>query len=76
LNEYDPHYQARETLTEMAVQGGEKLPFPSPLPRMSETPGQLRHLGPELGAANAEVYKDLLGLSDAEMKELKDDGVI
>lgn len=32
----DPHYAARKTLTEMMVEGIGPLPFPSPLPRLSE----------------------------------------
>lgn len=72
----DPHYAARKTLTEMMVEGVGPLPFPSPLPRLSETPGQLNALGPELGASNADIYGALLGLSDTDLAALKKDGVI
>lgn len=72
----DPHYAARATLTDMMVEGVGVLPFPSPLPRLSETPGQLRHLGPELGEANGEIYARLLGLSAADLEGLREDGII
>jgi len=72
----DPHYAARKTLTDMMVEGVGPLPFPSPLPRLSETPGQLKSLGPQLGASNAEIYGDLLGLSQSDLDQLHNDGVI
>ena len=72
----DPHYAARKTLTDMMVEGVGPLPFPSPLPRLSETPGQLNTLGPELGASNAAIYRELLGLSESDLTQLKNDGVI
>ena len=72
----DPQYAARKTLTDMMVEGVGNLPFPSPLPRLSETPGQLNSLGPKLGEANADVYGDLLGLSKSDLAALQKDGVI
>lgn len=72
----DPHYAARKTLTEMMVEGVGPLPFPSPLPRLSETPGQLNSLGPELGSSNAAIYREWLGLSESELNQLKNEGVI
>jgi formyl-CoA transferase len=44
-------------------------------PRLSETPGRIRHPGRALGAANDEVYKEL-GLSDPDLEQLRDEGVI
>lgn len=72
----DPQYAARKTLTDMMVDGVGMLPFPSPLPRLSETPGQLNSLGPKLGTSNAVIYKDWLDLSESDLAQLKKDGVI
>ena len=72
----DPQYAARKTLTDMMVEGVGMLPFPSPLPRLSETPGQLNSLGPKLGSSNAAIYRELLGLSETDLAQLKNDGVI
>ena len=72
----DPQYAARKTLTDMMVEGVGTLPFPSPLPRLSETPGKLETLGPKLGEGNTEIYGDLLGLSEADLTALRDQGVI
>lgn len=72
----DPQYAARKTLTDMMVEGVGMLPFPSPLPRLSETPGQLNSLGPKLGASNAAIYREWLDLSESDLAQLKKDGVI
>ncbi len=72
----DPQYLARQTLTQMNVEGVGDLPFVSPLPRLSETPGQLNSLGPKLGEANGEIYGDWLGLTAQDLKSLKHEGVI
>ena len=72
----DPHYVARQDIIqpEDAVAG--PVPMPAVLPRFSRTPGAVRFPGPELGAHNAYVYGDLLGLSEAEIAQLQADGVI
>jgi crotonobetainyl-CoA:carnitine CoA-transferase CaiB-like acyl-CoA transferase len=72
----DPQYLARQTLTQMNVEGVGDLPFVSPLPRLSETPGQLKTLGPKLGEGNSEIYGAWLGLSEVELAELEGAGVI
>jgi crotonobetainyl-CoA:carnitine CoA-transferase CaiB-like acyl-CoA transferase len=45
-------------------------------PYLSETPGGVAWTGPELGEHNKSIYGDILKLSDAELKELKNKGVI
>jgi crotonobetainyl-CoA:carnitine CoA-transferase CaiB-like acyl-CoA transferase len=45
-------------------------------PRFSRTPGRVVRGAPVLGADNASVYKDLLGLGDAELDALATEGVI
>jgi succinyl-CoA:(S)-malate CoA-transferase subunit B len=52
------------------------IAVPNVVPRLSDTPGAIDHLGPALGADNARVYGDLLGLSDAERDALAAEGVI
>ena len=53
-----------------------EIVVPGVLPRLSETPGRITHLGPSLGDGNQAVYGDELGFSADELAELKRDGVI
>ena len=46
------------------------------VPKFSETPGALRHMGPTVGEHNASVYGDWLGLDSDQLTTLSDTGVI
>jgi formyl-CoA transferase len=46
------------------------------VPKLSETPGHVRHAGQPLGASNERVYGDLLGLSADDLAELAREEVI
>jgi crotonobetainyl-CoA:carnitine CoA-transferase CaiB-like acyl-CoA transferase len=50
--------------------------LPAAVPRLSETPAELRHAGPALGADTAEVLGRLLGLDADALRELAKTGVI
>jgi len=72
----DPQYRARETLITVTDETAGEITVPNVMPRLSETPGRIDHLGPALGEANGAVYGDELGFSEAELAQLKSDGVI
>jgi crotonobetainyl-CoA:carnitine CoA-transferase CaiB-like acyl-CoA transferase len=72
----DPQYAARGNILKMKDERVGELAIPNLVPRLSDTPGEVKWLGPSLGAHNAEVYKDLLGMSAEEMKRLEANGVI
>ncbi len=72
----DPHFLAREALASVPDADFGSVKMPGVVPRFSGTPGAIRSTGPALGAHNAEVYGDLLGLSDAEQASLREQGVI
>ena len=71
----DVHYRARDMIQEFALKGGEKIALPGIVPKLSETPGDTRWLGPELGAHTAEVLTQI-GYDAAQQAELKQRGVI
>ena len=71
----DPHYNARGLFEEVQV-AGEPLKIPAMIPRLSETPGRTEWPGPEVGAHNAEVYGELLGLTETQMREMATKGII
>ncbi|MDA0733490.1 MAG: CoA transferase [Chloroflexi bacterium] len=72
----DPHYRDRHTFNEVNhSQVGPKW-YPGFAWRMSETPGQVHWPSPTLGQHNHQIYSQLLGLTDQEIIELEQDGVI
>jgi formyl-CoA transferase len=73
----DEHYRARGMLVKHEdPEFGEYL-GPGIVPKFSETPGEVRWSAPwEEGSHNRDVYGGLLGLSDEECAELKEQGVL
>ena len=45
-------------------------------PKLSDTPGEVRWVGPELGEHTDQVLTDILGLSSADIASLRDLGVV
>jgi succinyl-CoA:(S)-malate CoA-transferase subunit A/succinyl-CoA:(S)-malate CoA-transferase subunit B len=72
----DPQFRARGNLVTLADEMLGDIPVPSPLPRLSETPGAVDSLGPLLGSANEEIYSGLLDLTDDELRRYREDGII
>ena len=66
----DPHYKARGNILMMQDPRIGELAIPNLVPRLSETPGEVKWLGPAMGEHNGEIYRDWLKLSDAEMEAL------
>jgi len=72
----DEHFRARQTLVEVEDARAGKVVIPNVMPRLSDTPGAIRWLGPDLGQDNIEIYRDRLGMSDAEIQRLKSANII
>ncbi len=72
----DPHYAARGNLMRVQDPRVGELVIPAAVPRLSRTPPAFRHTGRALGADNAQVYADLLGLGQGQLASLQADGVI
>jgi crotonobetainyl-CoA:carnitine CoA-transferase CaiB-like acyl-CoA transferase len=53
-----------------------ELAVPEVVPRLSGTPGKIEWLGAGLGEHNGPIFGELLGLPDAEIAALREDGVI
>jgi crotonobetainyl-CoA:carnitine CoA-transferase CaiB-like acyl-CoA transferase len=71
----DPQYHARG-LFETVTIDGEPLRIPAIIPKLDETPGRTDWPGAALGAHNDEVYRDLLGMSEDALAELRRAGVV
>ena len=72
----DPQYAARGNILRVRDERVGELAIPNLVPRLSDTPGAVRSLGPALGQHNDEVYKGLLGIGDDELRRLAGAGVI
>jgi crotonobetainyl-CoA:carnitine CoA-transferase CaiB-like acyl-CoA transferase len=72
----DIQYRARNTLVRVEDEELDDVLLPDAQPRLSETPGRIRHAGLPLAAANEAVYRGELGLPEEELRALRDDGVI
>lgn len=66
----DPQYKARGNILTMQDPRIGELAIPNLVPRLSETPGEVKWLGPAMGEHNGEIYRDWLKLSEAEMEAL------
>ena len=71
----DPHVVARGIFMDVPDPDLGTVRMTAPTPRLADTPASVRWAGPSLGAHNRDVYASL-GLSDAELGELKRAGVI
>lgn len=72
----DPQFAAREAIVKLTHPELGEFAMHNVFPRLSETPGRVRHVGPTLGEHNHEIYQGLLGLSDAEVSTLAAAGII
>lgn len=72
----DPHFRARQSLVRVKdAQHGEVV-MQAVAPRLSATPGAVRWAGPALGEHTDAVLREVAGLRDEEIRELRDAGVI
>ncbi|MEO8408296.1 MAG: CaiB/BaiF CoA-transferase family protein [Oxalobacteraceae bacterium] len=71
----DPHYRARDMIQQFTLPDGSPIDLPGVVPKLSETPGQTRWVGPELGQHTAEILATL-GRTPEQIAVLKQRGVI
>jgi len=71
----DEHFQDRGLFEKVDVNGKE-LTIPAIAPFLSDTPGETRWPGPEVGSHNQEVLGEVLGYDEAMLKDFSDKGII
>jgi formyl-CoA transferase len=71
----DLHYRARGMIERHRLHGDEELLLPGIVPKLSETPGKTRWIGPKLGEHTDEVLGGV-GLDAGEIARLRSAGVI
>jgi crotonobetainyl-CoA:carnitine CoA-transferase CaiB-like acyl-CoA transferase len=72
----DEHFRDRESIVAVDDQDLGSIRMQNVVPKLSRTPGGIRHAGPRLGEHTREVYADWLGVSDGELAQLTTEGVI
>ena len=72
----DPHYQARNMLVDVTDDVLGDVTVAGVVPKLSGTPGQVRWIGRDTGSDTREVLKHDLKLSEAEIDDLIDAGVV
>jgi formyl-CoA transferase len=73
----DPHFNARKAIIEVETERFGKLRMQNAFPRLSETPSAVRTPAPSrVGQHNLEVYRELLGIDEAELSVLAAAGTI
>jgi crotonobetainyl-CoA:carnitine CoA-transferase CaiB-like acyl-CoA transferase len=72
----DPHFAARGNLAPIADADLGQIRMQNVTPKLSRTPGTIRHAGPRLGEHTETILRDWLELDDEQLKALEADGVI
>ncbi|MDC5028045.1 CoA transferase [Acinetobacter baumannii] len=71
----DPHFNARDMLLSTELPDGQVVKMPGIVPKLSETPGQVKWRGPELGEHTESVLKQY-GYQAEEIENLRVSGVV
>jgi crotonobetainyl-CoA:carnitine CoA-transferase CaiB-like acyl-CoA transferase len=71
----DPHYQARDMLLPAELPGGLSVKMPGIVPKLSDTPGEVRWRGPSLGEHTGSVLSEL-GFANEDIERLRREGAV
>lgn len=72
----NPQFKSRENIVEIEHPRLGSIKMPGIVPKFSETPGAIRNVGPDLSEHTDQILKDLIGLSDSEIVELKNKKIV
>lgn len=72
----DEHFKAREMLVELEDPALGSVVVAGVVPKLSATPGVLRHAGKTVGEDTAAVLRDVLDLPDTEIERLRATGIV
>ena len=72
----DAHVAAREAVRTLVDETLGPMRMPAPVPKLSETPGDIRWAGHDPGASNDEVFGNWFGLSPGEIEDLRRNHII
>jgi len=72
----DPHYRERGSIVEAPDADLGTVAMAAVVPRLSATPGAVRHAGHRIGEDSGAVLRDLLGLSQERISALETAGIV
>jgi crotonobetainyl-CoA:carnitine CoA-transferase CaiB-like acyl-CoA transferase len=73
---HDPHFKQSEMLVQVPHPEFGELTMMGVVPKLSDTPGKIRHAGHKVGQDTNEVLQKKLGLNEDELNDLLKQGVI
>ncbi len=71
----DPQYRARDMIQPMTLPDGVQVMMPGIVPKLSETPGEVRWPGPALGEHSDALLAEL-GFSEQQIARMRADGAV
>ncbi|WP_250500622.1 CaiB/BaiF CoA-transferase family protein [Caballeronia sp. GAWG1-5s-s] len=71
----DAHYQARDMLLQASLPGGVSVKMPGIVPKLSDSPGEVRWQGPALGEHTQSVLASL-GFDESDVQRLRAEGAV
>ncbi|HYD61957.1 MAG TPA: CaiB/BaiF CoA-transferase family protein [Noviherbaspirillum sp.] len=71
----DPHYRDRDMIEQCDLPDGKPIEMPGIVPKLSESPGETRWLGPALGEHTDEILA-ALGYGGGKIAELRQLGIV
>lgn len=72
----EEQFWVRDTLIRIRDDRIGDLAVPGVVPRLSETPGKIHHLGRAVGENNAEIFREWLEIEETELDALRSEGVV
>lgn len=73
----DPHFKARESIVDVEdPREGDTIPMQNVFPKLSGSPGAIRHIGPELSKDTESVLSRWLHMERQDIGALRDRGVV
>ncbi len=73
----DPHFAAREAIVEVETERFGRLKMQNAFPKFSATPSSIRSPAPSVvGQHNEDIFGSMLGISEADLSQMRTAGVI
>ena len=72
----DEHFAEREAIVTLPHDTLGDFPMQNVAPKLSNTPGEVRWVGPKLGEHTEEILGGLLDLDEAAVDQLRSDGIV